>query len=116
MGQGFLYHGDIVGVEDGVPSAQDCCRLCTALNVNATQRVCTVFNYCSQPGGCYYKNQQADGESVELEQGQCELLSVWQVFPAWWAHGGWEGGWMVAPPSRVGKGEIIRTVVWLKPA
>jgi len=67
-----------VGVENDVPSTQDCCRACTALNVNATRRVCTVFNYCSQPGGCVYKHKQDDSKSVELEQGQCELINVWQ--------------------------------------
>ena len=72
MGQGFLYHGDIVGVEDGVPSARDCCRLCSALNVNATRRVCTVFNYCSRPGGCAYNNPRGENQSVSLQQEQCE--------------------------------------------
>lgn len=93
-----------MGVKDNVPSAAACCRECTALNVNATSRVCTLFNYCSQPGGCSYTHQQNTNMSVALQQGQCELaaalsscwpacraclLASWgrRFFLAAWVHG-----------------------------
>ena len=57
---------------DGVPSAKDCCRECTARNVAAGRRECTVFNFCGQAGGCNYTHQQDESKSVVLQQGQCE--------------------------------------------
>ena len=72
IGSNVLFHGDIVATVDGVPSAKDCCRECTARNVEAGRRECTVFNFCGQAGGCNYTHQQDESKSVVLQQGQCE--------------------------------------------
>ena len=83
MGANALYRGEVVAVVDNVPSAKACCRECTARNVAAGRRVCTVFNYCSgdQQGGCSYSSQRQDGSDVKLAQGQCELLESFVPAP-----------------------------------
>ncbi|KAI7838770.1 hypothetical protein COHA_007387 [Chlorella ohadii] len=72
VGANALYRGDVVATLDGVPSPQACCRECTAFNIKAGRRVCTVFNYCGQRDGCLYAGKQR-GQNVTLALRQCEL-------------------------------------------
>lgn len=72
IGANSVYRGDIVATVDGVPSAEACGRECTAHNVKAGSRQCTVFNYCDQPGGCTYVGKWQEEVNVTLAQGQCE--------------------------------------------
>lgn len=72
FGERFLYRGEVVGLESGVPSPQDCCRRCTEANLKAGRRNCTVWNYCGQPGGCVWTSPQDADERVALDRGQCE--------------------------------------------
>lgn len=75
VGTNALYRGDVVATLDGVPSPQACCRQCTAFNMKAGRRVCTVFNYCNQRDGCLYVGKQR-GQNVTLAHRQCELGST----------------------------------------
>jgi hypothetical protein len=49
--RGALMDGRVLAVRDGVPSPEDCCRLCRGLE-DAGGGVCNVWNFCSREGGC----------------------------------------------------------------
>ncbi|PSC73546.1 Serine threonine-kinase CTR1 [Micractinium conductrix] len=92
IGRHAIMDGDVVGVLDGVPSAEACCRACRAL-VNASVPTCNAFTYCNQTEGCSYTEMDR-GQSLTLAASQCELR--WQsLTPVGW------------PPTLVAKGPDV---------
>ncbi|PRW39194.1 serine threonine- kinase [Chlorella sorokiniana] len=63
-GPGLLPAGNVVGVVDGAPDADACCRACRQ------DAACNVWAWCPNPVGCNYTHDQ---RTFQFAGGQCEL-------------------------------------------